>query len=290
MKILKTIFQLIVLTTLYALIVPIITLGLLALGLPFPENQANQAIATVQLLVAGFIYALFAVYLARKYNLQKSRFLLVLFSIYLLSNISVAIEGFMFTPDFITVNVFYSLLIQQLIISIFIAGIYSLILIKNTTLGSFDVARAPISSDFFIKLTFSSLIYMILYYSWGWLNYQLFTKPFYDAGIGGLNVPTTRLLLTYIFLRGILITGSVLPFVWLAFPNKKLKMVETGMLLFLFGGLIPLLFMLGIFPVKFILLSLIEIFLQNFIAGLIIFKIFSSKKALFKTAINSIQL
>lgn len=288
MKYLKTIFQIFILTILYVLFVPIITMGLMSLGFAFPENQTSQSIAVLQLFAAGFIYAVFSLFLAKKYQMNKQYFLLVLFCLFFLSNLSVAIEGYMFTPNFITAQVFFSIAIQQFLVSAFLSTLFMLILCKRTTINLLPNNRNTSKKEVWVKLVFSSLVYMVLYYIWGWLNYHLFTKPFYDAGIAGLNVPLTQTLLTYIFLRGILIAISILPFIWFALPNNKFKMYEAGAILFFFGGFIPSLFMLGVFPIKFILLSLIEIFLQNFMAGILIYKIFSSNKSIsrFKSVHN----
>ena len=125
---------------------------------------------------------------------------------------------------------------------------------------------------------------MILYYVWGRINYALFTKPYYDMGVSGLDVPSTGMLLKYIFIRGILITLSIVPFIKYALPENRLKMIETGLILFLFGGFIPLTLTLGIFPMELALFSLVEIFLQNFLTGIILYKIVKSNLIFFRVS------
>ncbi|MFN8135294.1 MAG: hypothetical protein U0Z17_08745 [Bacteroidales bacterium] len=115
---------------------------------------------------------------------------------------------------------------------------------------------------------------MISYYVWGWLNYNLFTHSFYESGVSGLHIPEGAVLIKIILFRGVFVTLSVVPFLLKATPDNKRKLFETGSILFLFGGIIPMIYTIGMLPGALIWYSLIEIFLQNFISGMLIYKIF----------------
>jgi hypothetical protein len=119
---------------------------------------------------------------------------------------------------------------------------------------------------------------MISYYVWGWLNYNLFTHSFYESGVNGLHIPEGAVLIKIIIFRGVLITLSVVPFLLKAMPDSKRKIFETGSVLFLFGGIIPMIYTIGMLPAALIWYSLIEIFLQNFISGLLIYKVFKYRE------------
>ena len=106
------------------------------------------------------------------------------------------------------------------------------------------------------------------------MNYNLFTKSFYESGVSGLHIPEGAVLIKIILFRGVLITLSVVPFLLNALPDNKRKIFETGSILFLFGGIIPMIYTIGMLPEALIWYSLIEIFLQNFISGMLIYKIF----------------
>jgi hypothetical protein len=60
-------------------------------------------------------------------------------------------------------------------------------------------------------------------------------------------------------------------------------MYEVGTILFVFGGLLPLSFFVSVFPLDFIAYSLVEILLQNFLTGMIIYRIFTADKLILTT-------
>lgn len=274
------------LTLIYVIVVSVVSGALITMGFDFPEMVVEQSVSFMQLIIAGFISSLLVVFLARKYtNLKFKNFFFIIFFILFLSNFSVAIEGNIFTPDLITNSVLLTLGIQQFSIGFLFAAMATLLNKKKLLSSKESIENADSQKlSFVLKLFLGSIIYMILYYGWGRINYSLFTKPYYDIGVSGLDVPATGILLKYIFIRGILITLSIVPFIKYALPENKLKMIETGLILFLFGGLIPLTLTLGIFPMELVLFSLVEIFLQNFLAGIIIYKMVKSNLPFFRFA------
>ena len=137
---------------------------------------------------------------------------------------------------------------------------------------------ANINLSLAVKILVGAAVYMVSYYVWGWLNYNLFTKSFYESGVSGLHIPEGAVLVKIIIFRGVLITLSVAPFLLNALPDNKLKIFETGSILFMFGGIIPMIYTIGMLPEALIWYSLIEIFLQNFISGVLIYKIFTYRK------------
>ncbi len=281
-KIVMPFIKILLLTIIYVIVVSVISGILITVGFAFPEINVDQSTSFLQLIFVGFISSFFIVYLAQKYKqLKKWTFFMIVFFILFLSNISVAIEGKIFTPELITNNVFITLFIQQIAIGLFFAFIATL-MNRKKFIASDEIYKSSKSFNFsfILKILLSSFIYMTMYYVWGWINYNLFTKPFYEMGISGLDVPSTSTILKSIFIRGILITISIVPFLKFAQPDNNRKMYETGMILFLFGGLIPLSLTLAIFPLDFVLFSLAEIFLQNFLTGIIIYKILKINKLL----------
>jgi hypothetical protein len=281
-KLIFNILKILLLTIIYALTVTLISGTMISIGFDFPEMEIDEGSSFMQLLFVGFLSSLFIIYLSLRYiQLSKLHFFSIVFSILFLSNISVAIEGTLFTPELITKSVFLTLCIQQLVICLLYSFI-SLLMIKRK--DSIDqesfIHRERITniSKLIPKLVLGGFIYMIMYYSWGWLNYNLFTKPFYDSGVGGLDIPSTFKLIESILFRGILITLSIVPFLLFAQPNSRNKMYEVGTILFVFGGLLPLSFFVSVFPMDFIAYSLVEILLQNFLTGMIIYRIYSTDK------------
>jgi len=274
-----SLIQVIILTTIYVIVVSIVTGILFTTGFDFPEMMVAKSVSFLQLIFAGLISSFLVVYVSNRYKqLKKLNFFLIVFCILFLSNFSVAIEGIIFTPELITNSVLLSLFIQQILIGLIFSSIATIMNMRRL-IGADEPGLNSKSLDFtfILKIAAGSLTYMLMYYVWGRVNYSLFTKPFYDMGISGLNVPSTFTLIKYIFVRGILITLSIVPFLKFAQPDNPRKKYETGIILFMFGGVIPLSLTLGIFPLDFALYSLAEIFLQNFLAGIIIYKIFCGK-------------
>ena len=249
---------------------------LIAIGLHFPELKVSQQVSFIQLILSGLIGSAFALYLITKYRMSRLSVFLILSFILFFSNISVAIEGSLFTPDYITGGVLLSLFVQQLLISIAFS-LTAVLLFRKKLSASTAEPGANIHKSLAVKILVGAAVYMISYYVWGWLNYNLFTKSFYESGVSGLHIPEGAVLLKIILFRGVLITLSVVPFLLKAMPDNKLKIFETGSILFLFGGIIPMIYTIGMLPEALIWYSLIEIFLQNFISGVLIYKIFNYK-------------
>ncbi len=281
-KTIKLTAKALLLTFIYMVEVVVISGVLIAAGLSFPPMQVDQLTSFLQLAFAGSVISIFTIYLTEKYKLSKKHLFLLLIFILFLSNISVAIEGYMFSPQLITPTVFLTLFIQQLLISL----IYSLtaVLFNHKMLSPANTSIAQhISFAIFVRLAICALFYMSMYYLWGKINYSIFTHPYYEAGINGLSIPDGNILMPVILFRGLLIALSAVPFLLFAMPDNRLKPYETGLILFVFGGMLPLSFTAGIFPIPLILFSLAEVFLQNFISGLFFYSIFKSDS--FKRAI-----
>lgn len=252
---------------------------LIAIGLQFPELKVSQQVSVIQLVISGLIASAFAAYMVSKYKLRRLSLFLILAFVLFFSNISVAIEGSLFTPDYVTGSVLVSLFLQQLLISIAFSLTAVLLFRKKLYAASVEPG-ANINKSLVVKILASTAVYMVSYYVWGWLNYNLLTKSFYESGVSGLHIPEGVVLIKIILFRGVLITMSVVPFLLLALPDTKGKLFETGSILFIFGGIIPLIYTIGMLPQELIWFSLIEIFLQNFISGLLMYKIFMYKNEL----------
>ena len=262
------------LTVCYIIEVMIISGILIALGLHFPELKVSQQVSFIQLMFSGLIGAAFALYLVSKYRMSSLSLFLILAFILFFSNISVAIEGAIFTPGYVTGSVLVSLFVQQLLISVAFSLTAVLLFRKKLFVTSAETV-ANVDKSLAVKILVGAVVYMVSYYVWGWLNYNLFTKSFYESGVSGLHIPEGTVLIKIILFRGILITLSVMPFLLRAMPDNKWKMFETGSILFLFGGIIPMIYTIGMLPGTLIWYSLIEIFLQNFISGLLVYKVFN---------------
>ncbi|MBK6967089.1 MAG: hypothetical protein IPH20_25095 [Bacteroidales bacterium] len=263
----------------FAYIIEVMVLSgiLMAIGLHFPELKVSQQVSFIQLILSGLIGSAFALYLINNYRMSKLSVFLILGFILFFSNISVAIEGALFTPDYITGSVLVSVFVQQLLISIAFSFTAVLLFRKKLSASTAETV-ANIHRSLAVEILAGAAVYMVSYYVWGWLNYNLFTKSFYESGVSGLHIPEGAVLIKIILFRGVLITLTVVPFLLNAMPDNKRKIFETGSILFLFGGIIPMIYTIGMLPETLIWFSLAEIFLQNFISGMLIYKIFLYRK------------
>lgn len=167
-----------------------------------------------------------------------------------------------------------SLFVQHLLISSVFSLTVVLLFRKQLSTATTE-AVANSDKSLTVKILVGAAVYMVSYYVWGWLNYTLFTHSFYESGISGLHIPEGAVLIKIILFRGVLITLSVVPFLLKAMPDNNRKIFETGSVLFLFGGIIPMIYTIGILPEALIWYSLVDIFLQNFISGILMYKVFT---------------
>ncbi|NMB60035.1 MAG: hypothetical protein GYA12_12765, partial [Chloroflexi bacterium] len=95
------------------------------------------------------------------------------------------------------------------------------------------------------------------------------TRPYYETHAGGLTVPPALTVLVIELIRAPLIVLSVVPFLLFHRTNRTRMAVNTGLILFIIGGIVPLLFQAGSLPAILLLASGVEIFLQNFSTGFV---------------------
>lgn len=181
----------VLLTLAYIIEVMLLSGILIAIGLHFPELKVSQQVSFIQLILSGLIGSAFALYLITKYRMSRLSVFLILSFILFFSNISVAIEGALFTPDYVTGSVLVSLLVQQLLISS-VFSLTAVLLFRKKLSASTAEPVANIHKSLAVKILVGAAVYMVSYYVWGWLNYNLFTKSFYESGVSGLHIPKVQ--------------------------------------------------------------------------------------------------
>ncbi len=114
----------------------------------------------------------------------------------------------------------------------------------------------------------SAFSYLLFYFVFGAINYQLVTKPFYAAHVSGLAVPPPLTVLVAEMVRAPLIVLSVVPLILSWRGERSTLAIACGATLFVVGGVVPLLLNTDL-PDILRLASAIEIFFQNFSTGLV---------------------
>jgi hypothetical protein len=207
-----------------------------------------------------------------------SRHMFVWGSVIFLNIASVTIEGRFFAPDLVRGSMFV-LLVRQLLIAVITTWLLVKLFAPTTTSRQIP----PIQRSWFSwlwRFSLSAFSYIFFYYVFGALNYLLVTGPYYQTHAGGLVVPAQETLLKAELTRAPMIVLSILPFL-LTFPaSKRHTAFLTGMILFLVGGLAPLLMQASALPLILLAASAVEIFLQNFLTGVVSASLLASKTSI----------
>lgn len=245
-----------------ALIIGGMVVGLAGLSLP----QVQNAQATLLWAFSGgIIVGLFLGPIAASIPISIRRHVIVWSSILLFNLVSVAIEGYFFAPSLIGDSL--TALILQQILTAFVTGWVITILFapKNASLTVPSSPRSLFSWSW--RFVLSSLSYVIFYFFFGALNYELVTRPYYETHAGGLTVPSPNVVLIAELIRGVLIVISVLPFLLTFRAEKRRLILLTGLILFSIGGLVPLTMQASTLPFLLLAASAVEILFQNFSTG-----------------------
>jgi len=123
------------------------------------------------------------------------------------------------------------------------------------------------TKSFVIKFLLVCFGYIIFYYIFGYINFQLVTEPYYRSHVFDLTIPSASTVILFQFLRAPLIVLSVILFISSINIEKKKLIVVTGLMLFWIGGLVPLLMQILSLPLILVVASAVEIFFQNFLTG-----------------------
>jgi len=267
----KTIFQTLLKSLVVGLVyVVTLLLGAIivsAVGLRLPETKdviekliwsfAGGAIAGVCFgPIASFMPA------------TRTRHIFVWTSVIFLNFVPVAIEGIFFVPEVVG-DKLQGLLIQQFLASLGASWIITALFAPKDSVRAVTTAvRSGLT--WMWRFPASTLVYVLFYFVFGATNYVLVTKPYYETHAGGLAVPAWTVTLTAEIIRGALITLSILPFLLTKNADKKRLAVQSGLILFVVGGLIPLTLQVGVLPLFFLVTSAVEIFFQNFSTGVVV--------------------
>jgi hypothetical protein len=202
-----------------------------------------------------------------------SRHMLVWGSAIFFNIASVTIEGRFFAPNLVKGS-FIILLVQQLVVALAATWV----IVKLFALIADPAPRTPIQRSPFSwlwRFVLSALSYVFFYYFFGAFDYLLVTGPYYKTHASGLVVPMQNIILQAELIRAVLIGLSVIPFL-LNFPaNRRRMMWLTGLILFVVGGVTPLLMQVGTLPSVVLVASAVEIFCQNVLTGVVIARLMS---------------
>lgn len=235
-------------------------------GLHLPAAGGSQ-VGLLWLFVGGAIAGLFLGPMAASLPALGTSHILIWASVVFFNLASVMVEGRFFAPQLVAGSL-PGLLLQQLLAALAAAwAITALFASKATTSPAGPSKRSWFSWAW--RFVVSALSYLVFYFIFGALNYALVTKPYYETHAGGLTAPAPQVVLMAELIRAPLIVLSVLPFLLKVHADKKRLAVQTGLILFAVGGLLPLTLQVTSLPLFLLAASAVEILLQNFSTGLV---------------------
>jgi len=231
-----------------------------------PENNASKY-TFFTLFISGSLIGFFLGQLAALIDTSRVCHFFIWFSVIFFNMGSVILEGKIFSPALVPISL-ATLLIQQLFISIIISFMILKLFAKNDKAARMN--KKIIFGDaksYLIKFLFVCFGYIMFYYIFGYINFQLVTKPYYQSHDFNLSIPSASTVIVFQFLRAPLIVLSVILFISSINIEKRKLIVVTGLMLFWIGGFVPLLMQILSLPLILVVASEVEIFFQNFLTG-----------------------
>ena len=238
-----------------------------AVGIQLGSASAGAALLP-WLFLAGVLIALTLGPLASSLAASRRQQLVVWSFAIFFNHISTLIEGAFFAPELIRANG-VALASQQLLLDVVTAA---LIVWLFAPARPRAVAAAPVRRSrpqWAWRFGVSALSYLAFYFIFGALNYALVTRPYYESHAGGITVPAPQAVLVAEAVRAPLIVLAILPLILLAAQPRRELAVQCGLILFVVGGIVPLLLQVNTLPMFLLVASAVEIFCQNFLTGMV---------------------
>ena len=191
------------------------------------------------------------------------------FSVLFFNTLSLAIEGAFFAPTLspiATLPVAWTA--YMLLESAITAGLVAWLCGQSVDATTSGPPHKRAWYSWAWRFVVSSFSYLLFYFVFGAVNYALVTKPFYAAHVSGLAVPAPQTVLMAEMVRAPLIVLSIVPLILLWKGKKPVLAVLCGLILFIIGGVIPLLTNTTL-PDLLRFASAVEIFFQNFLTGVV---------------------
>ena len=243
--------------------------GMITSLLGFTLPEAKDPVASLMWFFAGGVIAgISLASVAASMPASRTRHLFVWGTLIFFNIASVAVEGYFFAPELIG-DALPALLVQQLIVALAAGWVVTVLFASKESAAPIPPVKRPFLSWTW-RFAVGILVYVVVYFIFGSLNYMLVTKPYYETHAGGLDVPPVQVTLAAEVVRGALIALSVLPFLHTFRADKRRTALTTGLLLFAIGGLVPLTMQVGALPLFLLIASAWEIFAMNFLAGIIL--------------------
>ncbi|HYF83490.1 MAG TPA: YqhR family membrane protein [Clostridia bacterium] len=282
MKILKTCFEFLwkglVIGFLNLVTLTIVGGVLTSLGVKFPEVKGDFSFILYIMFLSGFIISIIGGIIVKQLHLPKSKVFVALFLMFFLNVVTQMLEALFFAPGLVSWETAPAIFGQQSIMYLFISAGITLLFRYNGETEQAGKRQKRSWRGWLGRILVSSGSYVLFYFIFGSINAALITGDYYRSEISGLHLPSTLEILMLEPIRAALLVLSVIPLIMYLRVSKKKCAAIVGMVLFILGGLLPMLQQLNTLPTAVAVSSIFEMFFQFFLTGVVITYIFLYEK------------
>jgi hypothetical protein len=242
---------------------------MLGFGAELPEFNRETEIFLLEVLASGMLITALLGPIHASMKVSMNRRIVSIFSIVFLNAAAMLIESAFFVSKSPNSDMLPGLLVQKFLAALITS--YSI----TTLFVPKDLQRTKKSNEERSILSWIWRIgacvagYGILSYGIDHVHYMLMAQYPSQSHPAGLTVPAAKEITAAIPIRGLFMIFSLLPFIIFMKSTLKAKMVLSGTILFVVGGIVPLTTHMSTLPLLLIAASLVELFFQNFLTGII---------------------
>lgn len=220
-------------------------------------------------LVAGILLGLYLGPLAARTTATRRQHVLIWTAVIFCNMGAVMLEGAYFAPELVPIPPAL-LAVQQLLAALVAGSLVALLCARSGQTAAFlATLRRRSWFAWLWRFLVASVSYLVFYLVFGAVNYNLVTGPYYASHAGGLTVPAPETVLAVELVRAPLLVLSVVLLILASRTTRRRTLLIAGLTLFWVGGVVPLTLQLGSLPTPLLLASAVEIFLQNFLTGVV---------------------
>lgn len=247
------------------------------LGMKLPEVKSDYRHIVLIMLLSGFLISIILGFIAKNLRLTKIRIFMVLFLILILNYITQILEALYFAPGIVTLEVAPAIFGQQSMMALFITGGIAFLYSKSQINSGYHIVSRRLF-DWLRKILICSGSYILFYYIFGSINARLFTGEYYLSQMNGLRLPSSEEIIVLETIRAIILVLSIIPLILNLQLTKKKIMITVGIMLFIIGGLIPMLQQFDTLPTVLRVTSTVEMFFQFFLTGVVTAYVFLDER------------